>query len=70
MDIARPDSARALLLLTPDPAARAPETDGVNDPLVPGALATLDKDTLSAEAADWEPEVCGLLRASFIPEAG
>ena len=54
MDIARPDSARALLLLTPDPAARDPETDGINDPLAPVAaavLVALDKDTLSAEAA-------------------
>ena len=34
-DMPRPASARAPLLITPDAAARDPETDGENEPLVP-----------------------------------
>jgi hypothetical protein len=34
-DIPRPASARAPLLITPEAAARDPETDGEKDPLVP-----------------------------------
>jgi hypothetical protein len=50
-DMPRPASARAPLLITPEAAARKPETDGEKDPLLPpAALALLDEGALFAEA--------------------
>ena len=62
-------SERAPLLLTPEAAARPPDTDGVNATFSPVALAVLGTAALLAELWDWAAEVCGLLRDAFIPEA-
>ena len=66
-DMPRPASARAPLLITPDAAARDPETDGENVPLLPEALTEFGVLTLLAEA-DCEVASCGLLRAAFNPD--
>ena len=56
------------MLITPEAAARDPETDGENEPLAPTVLAAFDELELLAEA-DCEVASCGLLRAAFIPDA-
>ena len=49
-DMLRPASARATLLITPEAAARDPETDGEKELLAPAALGVLDELALLAEA--------------------
>ena len=56
------------MAITPDSAARDPETDGENVPLLPEALTEFGVLALLAEA-DCEVASCGLLRAAFIPDA-
>ena len=55
------------MAITPDSAARDPETDGENVPLLPEALTEFGVLALLAEA-DCEVASCGLLRAAFIPD--
>ena len=57
------------MAITPDSAARDPDTDGENVPLLPEALTEFGVLALLAEA-DCEVASCGLLRAAFIPDAG
>ena len=61
-------SDSAPLAITPDSAARDPETDGENVPLLPEALTEFGVLALLAEA-DCEVASCGLLRAAFNPDA-
>ena len=56
------------MAITPDSAARNPETDGKNVPLIPEALNEFGVLALLAEA-DCEVASCGLLRAAFLPDA-
>ena len=64
----RPASARAPLLITPEAAARDPETEGEKEPLEPDPETEAEVLALLAEA-DCEVVSCGLLRAAFIPDA-
>ena len=64
----RPASARAPLLITPEAAARDPETDGEKEPLAPDPETEAEVLALLAEA-DCEVVSCGLLRAAFMAEA-
>ena len=56
------------MAITPDSAARDPETDGENVPLLPEALTEFGVLALLAEA-DCEVAFCGLLRAALNPDA-
>ena len=64
----RPASARAPLLITPEAAARDPETDGEKEPLAPDPETEAEVLAACAEA-DCAEVSCGLLRAAFIPDA-
>ena len=56
------------MAIIPNSAARDPDTDGENIPLLPEALTEFGVLALLAEA-DCEVASCGLLRAAFIPDA-
>jgi len=62
-DIERPDSARAALLRTADTEARAPDTEGENEPLDPEPDTAAAVLLALAEPVDWLDVPAGLLRA-------
>ena len=62
----RPASARAPLLITPEAAARDPETDGENEPLVPEPETVEAVLAPRAEPVAWLVETLGLFRADPI----
>ena len=66
---ARPASAWAGLLSTPEEEARAAETWGANEPLELAALAALMVVEARAEAAEGLPDACGVPRAVPWPVA-
>ena len=59
----RPASARAPLLITPEAAARDPETDGEKEPLAPDPETEAEVLAACAEAVPCPDELLGLFRA-------
>ena len=65
----RPASARAPLLITPEAAARDPETEGEKEPLEPDPETDAEVLAACAEEVPCPDELLGLFRAAFIPDA-
>jgi hypothetical protein len=68
-DSARPATAWAGLLSTPEAAARVAETRGENEPLKLAAPGALEEVSARAEAAEGVPDACGVPRAVPWPVA-
>jgi hypothetical protein len=63
LDMLRPASARAPLLITPEAAARDPETEGEKEPLEPDPETDAEGLAACTELAPCPDELLGLFRA-------